>query len=317
MKSLYTLSFLFLAVGCFNESNHIREGKSYLADTSYSWKKLQDSSGWRKNYNFQLFTFRDTIWVFHSDGTWFSADGLKWQKSTLTNSIKNLAFLDYVLFKNAVLGLGHFEGNIEQNIFKPFIYSTTNFKNWDTISNQSNLPDRFFYHPFVYQDKIWIIGGEDKKTSYADIWNSADGVNWQKQKDNLPFGKRSSSQVVQLGEKLFLLNNDVWTSADGLNWELLSKEIVPGETIFGYSAIVYDQQIWLIGCNRNGLFSSEVLHSKDGKTWKAQKAPWLPRGGAATTVFNNSIYITGGKYGGTPNHPDFRYDNDIWVMEKK
>jgi hypothetical protein len=26
--------------------------------------------------------------------------------------------------------------------------------------------------------------------------------------------------------------------------------------------------------------------------------------------------MTGGKYGGTPNHPDFQYDNDVWVLKK-
>jgi hypothetical protein len=41
------------------------------------------------------------------------------------------------------------------------------------------------------------------------------------------------------------------------------------------------------------------------------------RGGIAATVHNNKIYMTGGKYGGTPNHPDFRYDNDVWTLEKK
>jgi len=101
-----------------------------------------------------------------------------------------------------------------------------------------------------------------------------------------------------------------------LNWERISQEIVPGEQIFGYSAQVFDNKIWLLGCNRNGQFSSQVLYSEDGKTWKKQEAPWLPRGGIAATVHQNRIFMTGGKYGGTPNHPDFRYDNDLWLLEK-
>jgi hypothetical protein len=278
---------------------------------------LLDSAAWRKNYNFQLFSIHDTLWTFHPDGTWYSTDGKTWTTSTLPNAIRNLAFLDYVQFNGAIYGLGYFNGNIEQFEFRPEIYRTTDLRNWTTLSKNSNLPRRFFYHPFVFDGKIWIIGGEDKNGSYSDIWNSADGITWTKQKENLPFGKRSGSQVVTLNDTLYLLDNDVWRSTDALNWQEVTDGIVPGEQIFGYSAQVFDGKIWLLGCNRNGQFSSQVLYSADGKHWMTQTAPWLPRGGIAATVHRNSIYMTGGKYGGTPNHPDFRYDNDVWVLEKK
>jgi hypothetical protein len=320
MKQMFPLLFTML-VSCSSQSNQNKaaqiDSSGNVSGTAYVWTKIADSANWKKSYNFQMFSIRDTLWTFHSDGNWFSANGINWTKSQLPNSIYNLAFLDYVQFKETVLGLGNFKGNTEQFIFKPEIYQTSDFKNWLTVSAQSNLPERFFYHPFVFDNKIWIIGGEDKVTKYPDIWNSADGVNWIKQKDNLPFGKRSGSQVVTLKNKLYLLNNDVWSSTDGLNWQKVTDEIVKGEQIFGYSALVFDNKIWLLGCNRNGQFSSQVLFSDDGKVWQTQNAPWLPRGGIAATVHKNKIYITGGKYGGTPNHPDFRYDNDIWTLEKK
>ncbi len=286
-------------------------------NSTYTWSKIADSSAWRKNYNFQMFSIRDTLWVFHPDGNWFSADAHRWQKSSLPNAINNHAFLDYILWNDKVLGLGYFEGNIERFRFTPTIFETSNLKTWTRISEKSNLPARFFYHPFTFNNAIWIIGGEDQRNQYDDIWKSVDGVNWKPEKSNMPFGKRSGSQIVELNNKLYLLNNDVWSSSDAVNWELVTNEIIKGQELFGYHAVVFDQQIWLLGCNRNGQFSSEVLYSKDGKNWESQQAPWLPRGGIAATVHKNKIYMTGGKYGGTTNHPDFRYDNDIWVMEKK
>jgi hypothetical protein len=288
---------------------------SVHTDTGYVWTKLLDSAGWKKSYNFQMFTIRDTMWVFHPDGNWYSIDGQRWNKSTLTNSINNLAFLDYVHFNDAVYGLGYFEGNIETFRFRPEIQITTDMKRWNRV--KSNLPARFFYHPFVFNNKIWIIGGEDKERKYSDIWNSTDGINWIKQKDDLSFGKRSGSQIVQMNGKLYLLDNDVWVSTDALNWEKLTDEIVKGEQIFGYSAQVMDNKIWLLGCNRNGQFTSQVLVSEDGKSWVGMDAPWSPRGGIAATLFKGKIYMTGGKYGGTPNHPDFRYSNDVWMLTGK
>ena len=316
--------FIFICAGltgCNGQNNNTAGIKTDTAvvikDSTYYWTKILDSVGWKKSYNFQMFTVNDTAWTFHPDGNWFSADGINWIKSTLPNAINNLAFLDYIYFNNAMYGLGHFEGNIEQFSFSPTIYKTSDFKQWTTLTTTSNLPARFFYYPVVFQNKIWIIGGEDKNTQYADVWNSADAVKWVKQKDSLPFGKRGKSNLVVFNNQLFLMDNDIWTSADGLTWELLTKEIVKGEQLFGYTPIVFDNKIWLLGCNRNGNFTSQVLVSEDGKNWQGQTAPWSPRGGIAATVFKDGLYITGGKYGGLPNQPDFRYSNDLWVLHKK
>lgn len=284
---------------------------------AYHWTKAVERGPWKKSYNFQMFSLRDTLWVFHSDGTWFSVDGKQWQKSPLPNAIANLAFLDYVPFNGAVLGLGHFDGNSERYTLRPAIYQTRNLVHWQVLARESNLPRRFFYHPFVFQDKLWLIGGENDQTQFADVWNSADGVYWQKQKDNLPFGKRSGSQVVTLRNRLYLLNNDVWSSVDGMTWKQETAEIVKGMAIFGYAAVVLDEQIWLLGCNRNGQFTSNVLVSSDGRTWRNSPAPWSPRGGIAACVHRGRIYMTGGKYGGqNPSHPNFVYSNDVWTLSR-
>lgn len=284
----------------------------------HKWIEHTSNAAFPKSYNFQLFNFRDTLWAFHPNGNWFSLNGKDWLQSVLPNSISNLAFLDYVMFNNSIIGLGHFEGNIEQYKFTTEIFQTTDMKTWTLISKASNLPRRFFYHPFVFKNKIWIIGGSDGRQSFADIWNSEDGVHWVKQADSMPFGKREASQFVVHNQRVYMINNDVWSSADGLNWVQETRELVKGETVFGPAAVVYDGQIWLLGCNRNGKFKSEILTSTDGKEWAAQRAPWSPRGGIAACIYNDKIFMTGGKYGGPDiaGHTEFVYSNDVWSLEK-
>jgi hypothetical protein len=284
----------------------------------YKWIEHTDNAPFPKSYNFQLFEIRDTLWAFHPAGNWYSLNGKDWTKSSLINSINNLAFLDYVIFNNTVLGLGHFEGNIEQFKLTTEIYQTVDMKNWTVLSKESNLPKRIFYHPFVFKNKIWIIGGSDGNDSFADVWNSEDGVNWVKRADHMPFGKRDGSQFVIHRNRVFMINNDVWSSEDGLNWIQETKELVKGETIYGSAAVVFDGQIWLLGCNRHGKFKSEVLVSDDGKEWTAQRAPWSPRGGIAACVFNEKIFMTGGKYGGPEiaGQTEFVYSNDVWSLQK-
>lgn len=313
------LSFILLVfVSCFGKARQAEEKKNVVAVAAlpkYQWIKLLDSAAWKKSYNFQMFTIRDTLWTFHPDGTWYSVDGTKWTKGPLHNIIANMAFLDYVLRNDTLYGLGYLQGNIETFTFKPDIYRSTNMRKWITVSDKSTLPARFFYHPYVFRNTFWFIGGEDRQHKYNDIWQSDDGIQWKQVKSNLPFGERSGSQVVQKNDSLFLLDNDVWCSTDGLNWIRLTEEIVKDQPIFGYNAVVMDNTIFLLGCNRNGQFTSQVLYSRNGKDWMGMDAPWSARGGVAATIYRGKIYMTGGKYGGTPQMPDFHYSNDVWVLD--
>jgi hypothetical protein len=318
MTRIYAIILLLLSCsGRSNDAPKDNGAKLVRENAGYRWVKMLDSAAWRKNYNFQMFTIRDTMWTMHSEGSWYSLDGKQWQKASLPNIIHNQAFLDYVLRNDTLYGLGQFDGNIETFRFKPAIYRTTNMRQWETLTERSGLPARFFYHPFVFRNAFWIIGGEDKQRQYNDLWRSEDGTRWTQVKKDLPFGERSNSQVVILRNRLYLLNNDVWSSEDGLNWRKETDEIVKGQTIFGYQAIVMDNTIFLLGCNRNGQFTSQVLFSMDGRNWQGMDAPWSPRGGIAATVFRNRIFMTGGKYGGTPDMPDFRYSNDVWALEAR
>ncbi len=323
MKNIFTI----IVIASISQSIFSCNGKSKANNTTtivqpgsqdHAWKEITPAAAFPKSYNFQLFAFRDSLWAFHPEGNWYSTDGKEWTKSQLTNSISNHAFLDYIVFKDAIWGLGHLEGNIEELNLQTTIYKTTDLKNWEVVARESELPKRFFYHPFVFNDKIWIIGGRDREREYADIWNSDDAVHWTKVADDLPFGERANSHVIFFNNKLFLLNNDVWSSVDAINWTKETNEIVKGEEIFGYAPVVFDNKIWLLGCNRNGKFQSEVLQSADGKTWIAERAPWSPRGAATACVYNGKVFMTGGKYGGPgiQGQTEFVYSNDVWTLEK-
>jgi hypothetical protein len=320
-KILAVISLLYLT-SC-SEQPGKNSALNFKAETgNYNWTQLSDNAAFPKGYNFQMFSIRDTLWVLHHAGTWFSLNGREWVKSPLTNILKNNGFLDYVWFNNALYSLGSFDGNIEKYTLTTQVAQTTDFRSWQILSANSNLPKRFFYHPFVFKNKIWIIGGTDGKNNFSDAWTSDDAVNWIKVADNLPFGANpgwNGQQFVVFKDRIYRVDNDVWVSSNGLHWEKITGKI-SNETIFGYSPIVYDGKIWLIGCNRDGKFSSEVIYSADGKHWNAVKAPWTPRGGATTCIFKGKVFMTGGKYGGFTKDgrtTEFVYSNDVWTLEKE
>jgi hypothetical protein len=306
---------LFLSMGSPVPSNN-EDPRSH--QEKYVWSQLTAAAPFSKSYNFRLFARHNRVWAFHPSGVWVSSDGHAWKQTQLTNILRNQAFLDYVCFKDAIYGLGTFEGNIERFTQTRQIARTSDFKNWDILAKDSNLPNRFFYHPFVFKDKIWIIGGQDANKKYSDAWVSTDAIHWNQVADDLPFGARAGQSFIVFKDRLYMLAHDVWVSSDGIDWALLTPNIADGE-IFGYSAEVFDDKIWLIGCNRSGRFRSEVLYSSDGITWKAERAPWSHRGGAATCVFNDQILMTGGKYGGPgiAGQTEFIYSNDVWAPRRQ
>jgi len=321
-RSLLTLpalvfSIFFMLIGSQTPAKqNLHWGE--FPNVQYVWSQLTTNAGFPESYNFQLFADDHRLWAFHSSGIWVSTNGRTWQKTQLANIVKNQAFLDYLWFNGSVYALGTFEGNIERFTQTGQIARTSDFKNWEILARDSNLPRRFFYHPFVFQNKFWIIGGEDAHRKYGDAWVSRDAVHWTKVADSLPFGDRAGQRFVIFKEQLIMLAHDVWISSDGLEWTLLTPKITEGD-IFGYSVEVFDDMIWLIGCNRSGQFRSEVLYSTDGITWKAERAPWSPRGGVATCIFNNQIIMTGGKYGGPgiAGQTEFVYNNDVWALKRQ
>lgn len=287
-------------------------------ESGYVWTQLTAKAEFSKSYNFQLLAERETLYAFHPEGTWSSPDGKEWKKIGLPNILKNLAFLDYVRFRGAIYALGTFEGNIERYHQTSQVARTADMKNWEIVAKSSNLPNRFFYHPVEFRGKLWIYGGEDSAGALPDAWVSDDAVRWSKAADELPFGRRAGAQFLVFKDSLFMLGEDVWISPDGLHWRCLTPRIIEGD-LFGYSAQVLDGRIWLIGCNRSGAFRSEVLWSDDGISWTAERAPWSPRGGVATSVFRGRIVMTGGKYGGPgiAGQTEFVYSNDVWSLAKK
>jgi hypothetical protein len=123
--------------------------------------------------------------------------------------------------------------------------------------------------------------------------------------------------------KLFLIgggridgpnSNDVWSSVNGID-RVRETASIAAEEPTGYTPIVYDGRIWLIGAKRVGRFKSEILVSDDGKKWHPQSAPWTPRGGVAAWLFGDSLYLTGGQYSTVVRGETvFAYLNEVWRL---
>ena len=319
--------FMFLTTSACAPSADSHLANHYqIGATNYSWTKVTDHAPFPGSYNFPLFNIRSKLWAFHSQGNWYSEDGKSWTKAELPALGLRTGFQQYVQLNEAIYALGTSEGDyLHLSIGSRIAKTSSDLKQWEVIAEQSELPARVFYGAVVFDKKIWLLGGFDGKNYYNDVWNSTDGVKWRRIAEKTPWNERANPSAIVFEHKIWLIGGgiingqvfgDVWHTEDGMNWKQATDKM-GARAIFGGSPIVFDSKIWLVGVNRNDGFQNAVLVSSDGVNWTEQTAPWTPRGGVATCVYDGKLFMTGGKYSVTENgNIRFIYSNDVWYMAR-
>lgn len=167
----------------------------------------------------------------------------------------------------------------------------------------------------TFQDKIWVIGGDNNRGYYQnDVWSSENGDDWNLITDAVPWADRVMHYVAVHNNKLYVIGgeevndipdvpdtvyNDVWVSSDGANWDniLDSAPWLPRGQIQGYA--ILDSSIWIVGGGtyqypRN--YYNDVWSSTDGLDWNSMNnsAPFLPRQYHSILVYNGALWVLGG-----------------------
>lgn len=296
---------------------------------AYEWKNVTAAANYPLGYNYPVFVWGNKM-VAMNNGAWTSTDGKTWKKSALPDSGLNSAYQKFVQFNGAVYSLGRMSGNYESFKIDTKILRTRDLENWETLAETSNLPQRIFYGITVFNGKMWMVGGFDGRNHLNDVWNSSDGVHWEKVTEKAEWSPRTVGLLVATKDGLTILGGgvidggkeanptserEIWRSADGKIWTRIHADL---NRKWRGSPVFFDGKFWLVGANRGGTFESAVWVTENFSEWTELPAPWSPRGGVAAWVFDNKLFTTGGKSSHTENGEiKFVYSNDVWAMERK
>ena len=297
------------------------------APAPYTWRLIAESAAFPGGYNFPVFTIGDAMWAFHPQGNWSSTDGRRWVRSPLPPSGLNSAHQKYVRLGAAVYALGSMTGNYLDLHLTSRITRTRDFRTWDVVAPNSNLPARVFYGAVTFKGKVWLMGGYDGRTYYHDVWSSPDAVHWTRETADAGWSARNVDLAVVFKDRIWIIGGGVidgerdpnpdakretWSSSDGVHWE---KSPNRAGQVWGGTPVVYDDQLWLVGANRNSTFAPATLVTSDGTTWREERAPWSPRGAPAVWVFRDTLFMSGGKYSVEERGEQrFIYRNDVWQL---
>ncbi len=147
------------------------------------------------------------------------------------------------------------------------------------------------------------------------VWRSKDGVIWDSQ-PKTDWIERYGLAFAYFRGRLWMtggmrtwddFRNDVWASTDAVEWKQVVQK-VPWKKRRGHAMLVFQNKLWIIGGSVSSgrrdqtptEFLNDVWSSRDGVNWTLVTAnsPWSPREASTALVFDNRIWIFGGRGAG-------------------
>ncbi|MHA7057639.1 hypothetical protein ACWGOQ_0010500 [Aquimarina sp. M1] len=146
------------------------------------------------------------------------------------------------------------------------------------LTDNASYPKRINASVASFNNKLWIIGGEDATdTPLNDIWSSSDGINWVNE-GTFSFGTIRGHKLMTFNNKLWLyggvldgfISSKIFSSEDGSTW-VEESETMPFMQYNNVSMIVFEDKLYRIaGYNADVDPSSEeraTYSSVDGINW--------------------------------------------------
>jgi hypothetical protein len=211
--------------------------------------------------------------------------------------------------------------------FENDVWRTQDGKTWEQLP-KATWPGRSYHIMLVYQDCIYVMGGQTFTTFYNDVWRTCDGAQtWEEITKEAPWAKRAGlAGAVHNGKIVIaggcypksLINpnnrgffNDVWVY-DGVNWTETYKNNDNVEGTGGWSPrsgprlVSYQGEgntapsLYIIAGERgftpdvqlNGVYKSD----DEGATWVTinENPAFSPRSGHGVVIFKNRLVLIAG-----------------------
>jgi dihydrofolate reductase len=201
-----------------------------------TWTTATDSAAFSDRTHHTAVVFKDKMWVIggytgssrYANDVWNSTDGVTW--TPVTNSAQFPARSNHttVVFKDQIWVIGGADrSKILDRVEEPYspkndVWRSTNGITWTTATDSAQFPARGDHTSVVFDNKIWVIGGDirddsDSDSYYGiranDVWSSTDGITWTKM-DNPGFAVRDSHSSVVFNNRVWVIGgffeDDVW-----------------------------------------------------------------------------------------------------------
>jgi len=188
----------------------------------------------------------------------------------------------------------------------PVLAETTGDTAIESIRNDTPLP-RSYHSTITFDNKMWIIGGEDRNlNTQNDVWSSLDGNNWACANSSAGFPKDTNNRALTYDGRMWVIgSHDVWYSADGKIWTCANISVPPLRNGWDQSAVVFGDRLWIVeGVPVDGSENEYNLaswYSNDGAIWYQanESLPFVMGSRHSLASYNDRMWI-------------FTGNNEVW-----
>ncbi len=320
---------------------------SDLDRAEYRWTNVTMDGPFRPRDGAVALVYRNRMWLIGgwnpsdkeyypricANDVWSTADGSEWtlerpntfldDSFDATKDWEGTHTAGYVVFRDRMWIVG---GDPLQGHYQCDVWSSDDGRIWELMNGDGPVPwcPRALHYTLVHDGRIWVIGGQTlpqyapaEDIIYHDVWNTADGVNWEKVEMETPFqpprGMTGGSAVLHgrmwlLGGGIYQSEyyNDVWSSPDGSNWQLHTGA-APWAPRQYHDVAAFNDRLWVLEGAGEDANRNDVWYSSDGVNWyEVPDTPWKIRHASSIFVFNDALWVVVGN----------NMESDVWKLER-
>ena len=218
----------------FSKNNHtaiVFKEKFWIIGGGFSdiWSST-NGKDWVRNENVGAFGSReghttvvydDKLWVIggnkgseQMNDVWYSEDGATWEQATESAQFSPRTDHTTVVFDGKMYVMGGTAVQGFSPLFYNDIYTSTDGVNWTEVTTESVFEIRANHSSLIYDNKMWVIGGwqavtneettEQELTTFADVWYSENGSEWNKLTTNDLYQPRMGHASVVFENKILI-----------------------------------------------------------------------------------------------------------------
>ncbi len=155
--------------------------------------------------------------IYHD--LWRTQDGLNWEQVEMTKPFfpARAMYCGSVFYQDRIwlLGGGTYETPAQpEYVYMNDVWSSCDALNWERHTEAAPWQPRVYLNVAVFDDRMWILGGQTPDGNSNDVWYSSDGANWYEVPDT-PWAERHAASTFAYQGALWLmcgshLQPDVW-----------------------------------------------------------------------------------------------------------
>jgi len=234
-----------------------------------NWTRVLEEGPWVQTDLSVSVVFDDKMWLMGgrklpgtecSNKVWSSTDGVAWELVTPSAGWSPRLAPGFAVFKDRMWVLGGTSDNYQNDETTMFndVWSSADGKEWKLETANAGWSKRANGNALTYDGKLWVMGGgarNPKALPTNDVWNSEDGVHWERVTPAAAWKPRMWLSTVVYRDVMWVLGGwseeagnfrDVWYSRDGANWTELKSDALWTRR-HEQSAWVFQDKIWIAG----------------------------------------------------------------------